>query len=947
MGTPHKLTIYTDHDNLCYYRHPQKLNRHVARYIAFLADFNFELVHLPGKRNQADPLSRHPDHNDGSTDNEETTALPNELFARAIEITILERQVHQLQKENHKLCLAWKRKYGIYQDEWKVWWKAGSLVVLDDKQLRHTFLQEYHDAPTSGHLGVWKTHQELRRDYWWPNLHKDVEDYVKGCATCQAVKTITHCNVPPIAPIGPGEDTTPFATITVDFITKLPESRGCDTILTITNHDSTKVVILIPCREDMGSEEVTRLFRDHAFPYTGIPKRIISDRDMRFMLQFFKELCAQLEIKQNMSSAYHPQTDGQSEQTNQTVETILQIFCNHQQDNWADWLKVAQYMINSRPSSTTKKPPYELWMGFIPQTHQPTRVGNVPAIEERKSQLLEARKSAQEAISKAQSLWTKDPHFQQYCIDQKVWLEGTHLRTTHLTTKLRAKCFGPFKVTEVLSAMTYRLDLPPMWKIHNTFHAAVLHPYKETELHGPNFVETPPDLVEGHKEWEVDNVLASRRTGQKKMLQYLVRWKGISEAHDSWEPKGNLSNTTLKTKEFHDKNPKAIRQMVINPQEVAMESSPLPDISTLCTQFENLSLMSSRYSSPSPATRNAMLAVDTEEVAVLEASLHPMTEAPPAFPEEPEYAPPKEGPPNIEESAYLCLLPSGYSLHLPSRDASPEPLPIPPPCVHLTPQDNPNDPRNRIRGLSEFARERLFYSTTGLAAAQLMLARQEEAEHPLIIDPKTHEVHRVATPLSSPSNTNEHSTPVTTVDSLPSHYTIEVDADNIIQDHPLEDWIRFDPDLHRTAIQIPATEAEPLEKVPACFVRFRVEPITGEPTIYGTMGVGRLIYAESLEAALASWAAPADYRDDEYFKMLAEERMIGGPLERAIEDLGDYGVKADIMRLHNLESDRCKLALRLQEVQALEAYTQKRRAEFGMYQLAHVGRTKAVRRCLV
>jgi transposase InsO family protein len=164
----------------------------------------------------------------------------------------------------------------------------------------------------------------------------------------------------------------------------------------------------------MGSEEVARLFRDHAFPYTGLPKRIISDRDTQFTSQFFKELCAQLDIKQNMSSAYHPQTDGQSERTNQTVETILRIFCNHQQDNWADWLKVAQYMINSHPSSTTKKPLYELWMGFIPRTHQPTCVGDVPAIEERKSQLLEARKSAQEAISKVQSLWTKDPHFQRY-----------------------------------------------------------------------------------------------------------------------------------------------------------------------------------------------------------------------------------------------------------------------------------------------------------------------------------------------------------------------------------------------------------------------------------------------------------------------------------------------------------------------------------------------------
>jgi hypothetical protein len=309
-----------------------------------------------------------------------------------------------------------------------------------------------------------------------------------------------------------------------------------------------------------------------------------------------------------------------------------------------------------------------------------------------------------------------------------------------------------------------------------------------------------------------------------------------------------------------------------------------------------------------------MLAVDTEEVAVLEASLHPTMEAPPTFPEEPAYAPPTEEPPNIDKAEYLCVSPSGYSLHLPSHPPSPEPLPVPPPRIHPLPQDNPDNPRNRVRGLSEFARERLFYSTTGLAAAQLMLARQEEAEHPLVVDPDTHKVHRVATLLSTPSNTNTHSTPATSVDSLPSHYTIEVDTDDVIQDHPLEDWIRFDPDLHRTAIQIPATEAEPLAKVPACFVRFRVEPITGEPTIYRTMGVGRPIYAESLEAAPASWAAPADYRDDNHFKLLTEERMIGGPLKRAIEDLGDYRVKADIMHLRNLESDRCKLALRLQEV---------------------------------
>jgi hypothetical protein len=341
-----------------------------------------------------------------------------------------------------------------------------------------------------------------------------------------------------------------------------------------------------------------------------------------------------------------------------------------------------------------------------------------------------------------------------------------------------------------------------------------------------------------------------------------------------------------------------------------------------------------------------MLAVDTEEVAILEASLHPTTEPPPAFPEEPEYVLPTDTPPSFGMEEYLRLSPSLYSVHRPSRVPSPEPLPIPPRTDTL-PQHNPEDPRNLVCGLSSFARERLFYSPSGLAAAQLMLERQEEADHPLVLDPETNEVHRAATPLSSVSSTTLSSSPAMSMHSFPSHYTIEVDIDDLVQTHPGDDWVRFQPDIHRTSIKVPATEAEPTVKVDARFVRFRVDNITGEPTIYGTMGAGRPMYAETLEAAPASWAAPADYRDDRYFMLLMEERMIGGPMERAIEDLGDYGVKADIIRLRNLEADKRKLALCLSEVQALEAYTQKRRAEFGIDQLAHVSRTKAVLQRLV
>jgi len=115
----------------------------------------------------------------------------------------------------------------------------------------------------------------------------------------------------------------PFQTIAIDFIVKLPTLEGYDSIMTVTDHDCTKAVVLVPCQEMIDAEGVAKLFKDRVFRFVGLPKKIISDRDPRFTFTFFKELCKQLEISQNLSTAYHPQTDGQSEKTNQHVKTAL------------------------------------------------------------------------------------------------------------------------------------------------------------------------------------------------------------------------------------------------------------------------------------------------------------------------------------------------------------------------------------------------------------------------------------------------------------------------------------------------------------------------------------------------------------------------------------------------------------------------------------------------
>ena len=152
-------------------------------------------------------------------------------------------------------------------------------MVPLDHELMHDLVKHYHDSTTAGHSGAAATLIALSRDYWWPKMKDFVRAYVKGCATCQANKTNTHPNKPPLYPITPELDALPFSTISIDWVTKLPESRSYDSVLTITDHDCSKAVVLLPCRESMTSLELAQLYAERVFPHYGLPDKVISDRD--------------------------------------------------------------------------------------------------------------------------------------------------------------------------------------------------------------------------------------------------------------------------------------------------------------------------------------------------------------------------------------------------------------------------------------------------------------------------------------------------------------------------------------------------------------------------------------------------------------------------------------------------------------------------------------------
>ena len=308
--------------------------------------------------------------------------------------------MHQKTEEGKTQLKKWSNTYQFTQKD-GVTYKDSQTVVSGGNDLKRGVIHFYHETPSAGHPGIGNTYELMKHDFWWPNMKQDAEQYVKGCVACQANKINTHPSKPAIFPITPVNGL-PFQTIAMDFITKLPKSGKYDTILTITDHDCSKAAIFIPCQETITAEGVAVLYIRHVYPRYGIPAKVITDRDTRFTLKFAKGLCEALHIKQNISTAYHPQTDGQSERTNQFLETYLRFYCEEKQDDWHQWLPFAEFVHNQMPNATTRKTPFDLIMGYTPRIEWNISPSQIPAVEERLGKLEDNRIEAFRNILKAQ-----------------------------------------------------------------------------------------------------------------------------------------------------------------------------------------------------------------------------------------------------------------------------------------------------------------------------------------------------------------------------------------------------------------------------------------------------------------------------------------------------------------------------------------------------------------
>ena len=228
-----------------------------------------------------------------------------------------------------------------------------------------------------------------------------------------------------------------------------------------------------------------KLFRDHVWKQFGIPRKVISDRGPQFAAQFMKDLHQLVGMKTNISTAYHPQTDGQTERMNQEIEQYLRIFVNERQTDWVDWLSLATFSYNDKEQTSTGQSPFFLNHGRHPNKGlEPRREVKSQAAQDFVDNLTKARTEAQAALTKAAEMMKtfydkKRADARNYDKGDKVWLEGSNITMTRPSKKLGEKRYGPFEVLGKEGLTAYRLKLPVTWKkIHPVFNEALLTPYK-------------------------------------------------------------------------------------------------------------------------------------------------------------------------------------------------------------------------------------------------------------------------------------------------------------------------------------------------------------------------------------------------------------------------------------------------------------------------------------
>ncbi|KAL3701254.1 hypothetical protein R1sor_019276 [Riccia sorocarpa] len=544
------FVVETDHKPLVYLETQKDLSKRQIRWAEWRQRFNMTIMYVEGRKQLADALTRMPVVNQITTD----VKVDANFWIKLVNATKIDEEI--VGAQNRK---GISTNQGIVFKEGRVW-------IPQEVSLRHTILAECHDSAVAGHVGIEKTLETLQRIFYWPKMKEDTATYVRSCRECQQIKATNQSPAGLLQPLPiPSKR---WEHVSMDLVCELPMTKtGFDSIVVFVDKLS-KMIHLCPTRKDVSAPELAQLYLRTVVRHHGLSQVIITDRGTQFTSLFWRTLFGLFKTKLAFSTAYHPQTDGQTERENRTIEDMLRAFTMEGQESWDNLLPLVEFAYNNSTNSSTSVSPFFLMYGEHPLTPAALLgrssltpiTTKVEAVNEFVNRIQEGVARAKTKLQIAQNRQKQyaDLHrrHEEFEVGEKVWLSTTNLKLIGCR-KLNPRFIGPFTIKRRIGTVAYELDLPSTMRIHPVFHVSLLRRYvsRPPELGAANDARPPPDLIEGEEEFEVERILQKRTRGLRgQRVEYLVQWKGYPLYEATWEPVANLSNSPLLIQAFEQQS---------------------------------------------------------------------------------------------------------------------------------------------------------------------------------------------------------------------------------------------------------------------------------------------------------------------------------------------------------------------------------------------------------
>ncbi|KAL0541162.1 hypothetical protein IC582_021201 [Cucumis melo] len=563
-----KIQIFTDHKSLKYFFTQKELNMRQRRWLELVKDYDCEILYHPGKANVvADALSRKVSHSAAFITRQAPLHRDLERAEIAVSVGTVTMQLAQLtvqptlrqriiDAQSNDPYLVEKRglaeagqtaEFSLSSDGGLLFERR--LCVPSDGAVKTELLSEAHSSPFSMHLGSTKMYQDLKRVYWWRNMKREVAEFVSKCLVCQQVKAPRQKPAGLLQPLSIPE--WKWENVSMDFITGLPRTLRGFTVIWVVVDRLTKSAHFVPGKSTYTASKWAQLYMSEIVRLHGVPVSIVSDRDARFTSKFWKGLQTAMGTRLDFSTAFHPQTDGQTERLNQVLEDMLRACALEFPGSWDSHLHLMEFAYNNSYQATIGMAPFEALYGRC--CRSPVCWGEVgeqrlmgPKLVQSTNKAIQKIRSRMHTAQSRQKSYAdvrrKDLEFE---IGDKVFLKVAPMKGVlrfERRGKLSPRFVGPFEILERIGPVAYRLALPPsLSTVHDVFHVSMLRKYVPDPSHVVDYELLEIDENLSYVEQPVEVLAREVKTLRNKEIPLVkVLWRNHRVEEATWEREDDM-----------------------------------------------------------------------------------------------------------------------------------------------------------------------------------------------------------------------------------------------------------------------------------------------------------------------------------------------------------------------------------------------------------------------